>query len=517
MNNRIQIKTDKTTYIGSLRADGTAAFRGICYGITPRWQRGVMAQLPETVDASGDSIEPVQPRGNIDEQREDAVFLNIYLDPRYEGSRAVLVWTPVGGGIFSNGLGVVPEKFLTEDPDIIDVVPNARVGILSSLDLRDFDDAGEYGDIYKYSRNLTKTDYILALQWIREHIADFGGDPERVTIGGHSYGSVVTTSMLLIPEAEPYFDRAIARSSTALDDTMLMSAQEAAYFARKFREYSGVTMIRDALQMSVQELLDVQQRLLQIQPLTPDGDFPGIRAASFSTVVDDVVVKEDYLTPLLKNGRSKKLIIGTTGGDSDMRSIGRAPDEVFGQFFEKYPDKAQRVSPSMAQGAYYAGHGGDEVITAMDFYCDMTFRAQAAACAAAFDGNAYMYYYDFYLQNPEGFRAKHGSAENAAWGRPADTPDYMARVLRDSFAAFIRSGDPNTGNPSFEASQGPQALGSPYREPLEWRPYTPESPWTLEFTNSGCGLREGIRHSDLELACCTVREYEEIMRRTGRK
>merc|ERR1719175_213949 len=92
-----------------------------------------------------------------------------------------------------------------------------RVGPLGFMCLPDDEIPGNAGLL----------DQLLALEWIHDHIADFGGDPDRVTIMGESAGSASVTYHMISPLSQPYFHQAIAESGSALSGWALTQAQRA--------------------------------------------------------------------------------------------------------------------------------------------------------------------------------------------------------------------------------------------------------------------------------------------------
>lgn len=133
---------------------------------------------------------------------EDCLYMNVYtpdVDPPAEQARAVLVWLP--GNDWHTGSGNVDElgpEFLVEH-DVIVVTLNNRLGVLGFLNLDTGDVAG----------NQALGDQLLALEWIRENINAFGGDPERVTLGGVGTGSIAVHMHAYAEPSARMFRRAI--------------------------------------------------------------------------------------------------------------------------------------------------------------------------------------------------------------------------------------------------------------------------------------------------------------------
>ena len=119
-----------------------------------------------------------------------------------------MVW--LHGGGYKNGSSIegvaYDGKNLSEFGDVVVVTVNHRLNVLGYLDL------SQYGDEYKYSGNAGIADLVAALEWVQENIANFGGDPDNVTIFGQSGGGGKVVSLMSSPAAEGLFDRAIVQS-----------------------------------------------------------------------------------------------------------------------------------------------------------------------------------------------------------------------------------------------------------------------------------------------------------------
>lgn len=136
---------------------------------------------------------------------EDCLFLNVY-SPSLTGSRPVMVW--VHGGSFSSGSGdswIYGPDFLVNEGAVV-VTINYRLGALGFMSTGDGAAQGNYG----------LKDMVEALRWVRTNIAQFGGNPNQVTIFGESAGSVAVHYLMISQQGLGLFQRAIAQSGTAL-------------------------------------------------------------------------------------------------------------------------------------------------------------------------------------------------------------------------------------------------------------------------------------------------------------
>ena len=159
--------------------------------------------------------------GQTGARAEDCLSLNI-TTPGLDGSRPVLVW--IHGGAFVGGSGSVPwydgESF-ARNGDVVVVSINYRLGALGFLHVGHL-----LGDAYADSGSLGIGDQVAALEWVRDNIAAFGGDPNRVTIFGESAGGMSVGSLLGSPRARGLFSTAIAQSGAAQNASTTEHAAE---------------------------------------------------------------------------------------------------------------------------------------------------------------------------------------------------------------------------------------------------------------------------------------------------
>lgn len=156
-------------------------------------------------------------------QSEDCLRLNIWTKGLNDGKkRPVLFW--LHGGGYTSGNGQEHPGYdgrnLADKGDVVVVTINHRLNVLGFLDLSSF------GDKYKGSANVGMTDIVAALQWVKENIAYFGGDPNCVTIFGQSGGGGKVSTLLCMPSAQGLFHRAMIMSGSFLGSTPQKEARE---------------------------------------------------------------------------------------------------------------------------------------------------------------------------------------------------------------------------------------------------------------------------------------------------
>src|SRR5208283_1180331 len=156
---------------------------------------------------------PNMPRDLGAPQSEDCLRLNIWAssDTQPGNGKPVMVW--LHGGAYVLGSSSQPlydGRRLVGSGDVVVVTVNYRLGALGFLDLSSFDTARR-----RFDSNIGLRDVLAALGWVRDNIAAFGGDPQRVTLFGESAGAGIVTTLLASPAAEGLFAGAIAQSSPA--------------------------------------------------------------------------------------------------------------------------------------------------------------------------------------------------------------------------------------------------------------------------------------------------------------
>ena len=139
---------------------------------------------------------------------EDMLRLNIWT-PELTGKRPVMLYLHGGGFSFGSAYELASHDGaqMARHHDVVQVSVNHRLNILGFFDVSEIG-----GPAYEDSANVGMTDLVAALQWIRDNIANFGGDPDRVMIYGQSGGGSKVTTLMGMPSASGLFHRASAQS-----------------------------------------------------------------------------------------------------------------------------------------------------------------------------------------------------------------------------------------------------------------------------------------------------------------
>ena len=204
------------TFVGQ-KTDNVITYKGIPFvGQQPvgeyRWKAPVDVIPDDGVyEAYYNAKSACQSKELSTYQGEDCLYLNVWkADEASEEKKPVMVYIH-GGAYTIGGTGVDLfdcTNFVKENPDVIVVTLAYRLGIMGFLHLSHLPDGKDYPD----AQNLGLMDQIMALKWVHENIAGFGGDPDNVTIWGESAGAGSCTLLPLVEGSHEYFKKVIAQS-----------------------------------------------------------------------------------------------------------------------------------------------------------------------------------------------------------------------------------------------------------------------------------------------------------------
>ena len=235
---------------------------------------------------------------------EDCLTLNVWTPDPGAAGLPVMVW--IQGGMFEIGsTGSYDGSHFARD-GVVCVVLNWRLGADGFLYLGDDDDA-----------NLGLLDQVAALDWVRENIAAFGGDPGNVTVFGESAGAMSIGTLLSMPRAEGLFRRAIAQSGAAHHVTPAAIAER---IGRHLAEKLGVPPTREAIAaVPVQRLLTAQAELKQDLLAHPDPERWGKEFAAsmmpWQPVVDGQVIPAPPIERIAAGAGAQMDVIAGTNTD----------------------------------------------------------------------------------------------------------------------------------------------------------------------------------------------------------
>jgi para-nitrobenzyl esterase len=360
--------------------------------------------------------------------REDCLYLNVWT-PVTPGPHPVLVWI-YGGGNTEGATGGIADGSHFARNGIVCVTPAYRVGALGFLDLTTV-----LGAAYAGSGNNGLRDQICALHWVRENIAAFGGDPDRVTVGGESAGAKDTCALMGAAQAGAaqaagLFQQAIVESGSG---QTFHTRESAKALTREFLECAGLNA-GDAAglrSMPVDQLLNAQRALL-----TRIGEFP------FRVTVDGVVLDRSPLESLRSGlGRGVRLLAGSNHDESSFFVRGAALNRPIG------PREVQNMPMEeiRAMEARYEEHFPNltaaqrkiRLLTAEEYWIP-TLRVVEARVRHG--GEAYFYRFDCpLLKGPLAGEVPHSAELKFVWDQPSLLQAPLQDVWRKALVQSVHA------------------------------------------------------------------------------
>jgi len=241
---------------------------------------------------------------------EDCLVLNVWTASlRPTTKRPVMFWLHGGGfAAGSDGRSWFDGSRLARKHDVVVVGINHRLNIFGYLYLAPFGDA-KYAD----SGNVGMLDTVLALQWVRDNIANFGGDPDNVTIFGQSGGGAKVSILMAMQAATGLFHKAIVESGSALRVTPAATATAA---AQRILDHLGL----DANQVDRLQELSMDQLLKVLREVSAGGPLP------LSPVLDGRALARNPFDPTAPEiSASVPMVIGTNATETTLLIGGRDP------------------------------------------------------------------------------------------------------------------------------------------------------------------------------------------------
>ncbi|WP_417209701.1 carboxylesterase/lipase family protein [Antarctobacter sp.] len=278
-----EVETQAGRYRGA-PVGGACVFRGIRYGRAHRFQAPVAAD-PFVGIRDADRSGPASPQrigagqsdpflswySDVGAMSEDCQFLDVFT-PGCDGTaRPVMVWLHGGGWMsFSGSSDGTDGTALAQAQDVVVVSLSHRLGAFGflALDTEDarFADAGNAGLL----------DIALALRWVRDNIAAFGGDPGNVTIFGQSGGAAKVAALMAMPAAEGLFHKAIIQSMSG--GLQIARPEEAARISHALTRAAGLEPgdTEGLCSLSEMQLVEAQSTLPRVfRPVIDGRQFTG--------------------------------------------------------------------------------------------------------------------------------------------------------------------------------------------------------------------------------------------------
>src|SRR6185312_12984801 len=290
---------------GRVDAQGVRSFKGIPYGEPPvgnrRWTAPVAAKgwkgLRDAGRFGAGCIQPPWPARSVYNDRisnvsEDCLFLNVWT-PRHARNAPVIVWIYGGGLIFGSTWEPYYDGSHFAAHGVVFVSMNYRLGALGWLALPALSAESPHG----VSGNYGLLEQIAALRWIRRNIAQFGGDPDNVTIMGESAGGLSVAYLLASPLARGLFQKAIGESLGIYSEPELKNADHGLPAAEEI----GTRLANDLRAVNLEALRAMDAAKLNREALEagylPTGTIDGWSLAR--QLVDTFDREEEARVPVL--------------------------------------------------------------------------------------------------------------------------------------------------------------------------------------------------------------------------
>jgi para-nitrobenzyl esterase len=477
----VPTKVTKTTYgaVQGLVQNGIQVFKGIRYAAPPigplrflppekpkPWKDVADATefgAPAMQMAPPTSTSPASDFGRqlasiyttpaeIKIENENCLFLNVWTQGLGDAKkRPVMVWLHGGGFAYGSGAWPIYDGAnLARKGDVVVVTVNHRLNLFGYLYLGQL-----AGDQYAKSGNAGMLDLVAALEWVRDNIEAFGGDPSNVTILGESGGGAKVSTLLAMPDAKGLFHRAIIQSGPGLRG----APKEAATHAAKG--------ILDELQVSPSDMKALQGIPAEtiIAAAIAAGAKSGVSGMGamlrLAPVVDGVVLPSDPFTPAAPAISANVPIL--IGSNKDEMTLFTAAEPWFGKLTDaELEQRAKQMAGAKAgpllaafrklHPDYSPTYLMNQVMTASTMFAGSVTLAERKAAQKA--APVYMYY--LVWDTPVGnglFKSPHTldipfMFDNVDKARvlvgPGPQPEALAKQMSDAWLAFARTGSPNT-------------------------------------------------------------------------
>jgi para-nitrobenzyl esterase len=394
--------------------------------------------------------------GKYQPMSEDCLTLNVVApqDPSDDGPLPVMFFIHGGGYLMGSSATPIYDGVALAKGGCVYVSANYRLGALGCFDLSALSTPE-----HEIDDNLYLRDLIMALRWVRENIAVFGGDPDNVTIFGESAGAHAVATLMAIPEAEGLFAQAISQSAAS---GMVRNPDQAAMFAAQFAGLlgaSGTDGARAAMSARPADLLAALDTLIARAGKEMPGAFPVGPTCGTELLPEDPVVA-------MRSGRAHRipLVVGSNAEEG----------RLFTRFMQLLPTTEQSIEMLLSTTGTETR---DRVIAAYPDYparaaCirlggDFAFGTASWDIAEAHSRHrpTYVYRYDYAprILHWSGMGATHATELLAVFGvyrtrlgglltaaADGSSARRVSQEVQTRWGTFGRTGNPGEGWPRYD-------------------------------------------------------------------
>ena len=478
----LSVKTRYGTFNGFQGKNGVSTWLGIPYAKPPvkklRWR------APEALKPSDKTFEAkkfgyaamqvndAQELASKNPQSEDCLTLNIWTRG---GKKNKPVMVFVHGGGFQSGGSSDPSydgANIAAAYDVVVVSFNYRINVLGFVNFSSIDPS------YEDSGYLGIKDQVAALKWVKENIAEFGGNPDNITIFGESAGAISNMMLAVLPAAKGLFQKTIPQSANSY---MYNTPESSAQVAETYLKLSGEKNMSGLMKKTSAELVELYVKV------------KNARAAE--TVRDYLPTCDGKYLPAnpfkaLKKGGAKgiKFLTGTTADEwrywllymDNFFEVLHKDYSKLSPVMQKYTAKSANAA-QVSEEIYKTWLNGrphtEELFATFANQLDWRVGQELASEYQSSFGD--VYYYLFNEQSAdERLRSCHAIDLPYTFNTPCalvpNPSPQLIRQIQASWTAFA-------------------ATGSPDNEFIpHWKKYTAANRWTMELNSKGC-----MCHNDL--------------------
>ena len=453
----LAVKCINGTFVGK-KAENIISYKGIPFvGQQPvgnlRWKAPVdVTPSNDVYEAYNYGKTPVQSPGDASVNygtSENCLYLNIWkADETATQKKPVIVW--IYGGGFEVGGTTDPQydcyNLVKENPDVIFVTLAYRVSFFGFLHLSHLPDGKDYQD----AANLGLMDQLMALKWVHENIAGFGGDPDNVTIWGESAGGGSCSLLPLVKGSHKYFKRVIAQSGAP---AQTRSTEQAIEITNKVMEELGCKTVADLMKVSAEEFTETWTRLygfFQVLGIRtfPERDGKFLPLDPWEAYANGAAKDIEFLQGC--NRDEMNTFLGVIGVDRwNEWASGRKAEKL-----AKHTDEEKALVESYC--SEITGESYEPTVRLLSQYMFIAPQIRLSEEQAKGGGKSYTYYFRVESSAPL-IKAGHITELSALFNHPEITfftgrayDETFCKTLRKMWIQFAK-----TGNPSLTADMSP--------------------------------------------------------------
>ena len=459
---------------GSLTADGVAAFKNIPFAQPPvgnlRWREPLPAKAWTGVrDATAFGPMCNQNDNKQLPHSEDCLQLNVWT-PKWPMTAPVpvMVWVHGGGNVAGSGVEALFNGEVLARHGVVVVNVNYRLGIFGFyahpglVKESPHHAAGNYG----------LADQIMALHWVRENIAKFGGNPANVTIFGESAGAGDVNALIASPLTKGLFVRVMAQSGPIGAEPSLAESEKRGVDLAAKLGFTGEEALSKLRAIPDTELME---KVGQAGP----GSGMGIN-------VDGWVLPEPG-SKIYAEGREQKVALLIGNNSQEMQPRG-APGDIRQMISQRYGPLADRALAAYGlNGAGEPQPDPENGTVMLQFTTDNSFRCgtiQELIWHTSAGNRGYEYQFSRTVHGKEAQGAPHASeipfifGTLPVWQRMRnynDSDRQYAPQMQEYWTNFAKTGDPNGG------------------KLVKWPKFDATARAYMDFTDAGPVAKEGLR------------------------